>query len=145
MNGHLLLRIFAECGLWLLKQAFDTNIMQPILLDVPNTLYTERLIIRCPRAGDGQKVFDATIDSLDALREFPASLPWQLMRRRYTHQKLFPAMDSPTSLPGATSLSSCFFATPKQWSAAGGFIDLCGQSQLSISDGGAAHRISVKA
>ncbi|MFH5253859.1 MULTISPECIES: GNAT family N-acetyltransferase [Burkholderia cepacia complex] len=52
--------------------------MQPVLLDVSDTLFTERLTIRCPRAGDGQKLFDATIESLDALREFPASLPWAI-------------------------------------------------------------------
>ncbi|ASW01614.1 GNAT family N-acetyltransferase [Paraburkholderia aromaticivorans] len=52
--------------------------MQPILLDVCDALQTERLTVRCPRPGDGQMVFDATVDSLDALREFPASLPWAL-------------------------------------------------------------------
>lgn len=50
--------------------------MQPILLDVPDTLHTERLTLRSPRPGDGQAVFEAVVDSLAELRQFPASLPW---------------------------------------------------------------------
>lgn len=50
--------------------------MQPILLDVPDTLHTERLTLRSPQPGDGQKVFDAVVEALDALRQFPGSLPW---------------------------------------------------------------------
>ncbi|HEY1998828.1 GNAT family protein [Paraburkholderia sp.] len=50
--------------------------MQPILLDVPDTLHTERLTLRCPQPGDGQKVFEAVVEALDELRRFPASLPW---------------------------------------------------------------------
>lgn len=50
--------------------------MQPILLDVPDTLETERLILRCPRPGDGPLLCEAVSASLDNLRRFPASLPW---------------------------------------------------------------------
>jgi RimJ/RimL family protein N-acetyltransferase len=49
-----------------------------IHIDLPEAIYSERLTIRPPRPGDGQMVFDATTESLDALREFPASLPWAL-------------------------------------------------------------------
>lgn len=52
--------------------------MNPILIDLPEAIHTERLIIRAPRPGDGPKVFEAVVDSLDALRAFPASLPWAL-------------------------------------------------------------------
>lgn len=52
--------------------------VNPILLDLPEVIYSERLAIRPPRPGDGQKVFEATAESLVALREFPASLPWAL-------------------------------------------------------------------
>jgi RimJ/RimL family protein N-acetyltransferase len=52
--------------------------VQPILMDLPEAIYTERLIIRAPRQGDGQQVFQATVESLEALREFPASLPWAM-------------------------------------------------------------------
>ena len=44
--------------------------------DVPNIVYSERLTLRCPQPGDGKAVFEATIDSLNELREFPESLPW---------------------------------------------------------------------
>ena len=52
--------------------------MKPILIDLPDAIHNERLTIRAPRAGDGRKVFEATVESLEALREFPASLPWAL-------------------------------------------------------------------
>jgi len=48
--------------------------MQPVLLDFPDVFHTERLTIRAPRPGDGRKVYDATVASLEALRQFPASL-----------------------------------------------------------------------
>ena len=50
--------------------------MVPILRDVPDQVETERLILRCPRPGDGRQVFEAVCDSIDALRDWPASLPW---------------------------------------------------------------------
>lgn len=50
--------------------------MQPISLDVTDIVQSDRLTLRCPQPGDGKAVFDATIDSLDELREFPESLPW---------------------------------------------------------------------
>lgn len=50
--------------------------MLPILRDIPDQLETERLILRCPRPGDGRQVFEAVCDSIDALRAWPASLPW---------------------------------------------------------------------
>lgn len=53
--------------------------MQPaILLEIPEQFETERLLIRCPRAGDGPIVHASVVDSLAALREFPASLPWAM-------------------------------------------------------------------
>lgn len=48
----------------------------PILLDLPTTLDTERLHLRHPRAGDGPAVCEALRESLPALRRFLASLPW---------------------------------------------------------------------
>ena len=50
----------------------------PVLRDVPLQFETERLLIRCPRAGDGRVVHDAVVESLPALREFPASLVWAM-------------------------------------------------------------------
>ena len=51
---------------------------QPILLDVPDELATARLHMRCPRAGDGEVVHASVLESVAALRRFPASLPWAI-------------------------------------------------------------------
>lgn len=45
----------------------------PLLIDVPARLDTPRLVIRCPRAGDGVAYFEAVSDSLEALRPW---MPW---------------------------------------------------------------------
>jgi RimJ/RimL family protein N-acetyltransferase len=44
--------------------------MEPILLNVPGELLTARLLLRAPRAGDGERVNAAIRDSVDEL------LPW---------------------------------------------------------------------
>lgn len=46
--------------------------INPVLLDIPDELETERLLIRVPRAGDGPAVNAAVLDSLETLR------PWML-------------------------------------------------------------------
>ncbi len=50
--------------------------MKPLLRDIPRQIETERLILRCPMAGDGQQAFEGVRDSLEELRAWPASLPW---------------------------------------------------------------------
>jgi len=47
--------------------------MDPLLIDVPERIETERLILRCPLPGDGALVNAAVCESLDALRPF---MPW---------------------------------------------------------------------
>ena len=47
--------------------------MDPLLIDVPERIETERLILRCPQPGDGVVVNAAICESLDALRPF---VPW---------------------------------------------------------------------
>lgn len=49
-----------------------------ILRDVPDRFETDRLLIRCPQAGDGPLVQAAVLETLDHLRAWPASLPWAL-------------------------------------------------------------------
>jgi RimJ/RimL family protein N-acetyltransferase len=49
-----------------------------ILSAIDSELRTERLLLRPPRAGDGPAVHAAVVESLDALRAWPASLPWAL-------------------------------------------------------------------
>lgn len=50
----------------------------PVLLDFPDHFETERLLIRAPRPGDGQIVYESVQESLSALRAWPASLPWAM-------------------------------------------------------------------
>jgi len=47
--------------------------VDPLLIDVPERIETERLILRCPQPGDGAAVNAAVCESLDALRPF---MPW---------------------------------------------------------------------
>ena len=47
----------------------------PLLLDFPDAIETERLLIRAPRPGDGAALNAATIASLDHLRPWPLSGP----------------------------------------------------------------------
>ena len=47
--------------------------MDPLLIDVPERLETERLVLRCPRSGDGPAVNRAVTDSLEGLRPW---MPW---------------------------------------------------------------------
>lgn len=51
-----------------------------ILRDVACELATDRLVLRRPREGDGRRVFEAVVETLDALRAWPASLPWALAK-----------------------------------------------------------------
>jgi RimJ/RimL family protein N-acetyltransferase len=51
----------------------------PALREVATELQTERLLLRCPRPGDGAAVHAAVVESLAALRAWPASLPWAML------------------------------------------------------------------
>ncbi|WP_416828487.1 GNAT family N-acetyltransferase [Ectobacillus polymachus] len=44
--------------------------MNPLLIEVPTELYTERLYIRMPRPGDGKAVYEAIMESIEDLK------PW---------------------------------------------------------------------
>lgn len=50
--------------------------VDPILRTVPSRLETTRLVLRPPRTGDGAALHEAVAESLTALREFVASVPW---------------------------------------------------------------------
>lgn len=50
--------------------------MDPVLLDLPDSIATTRLDLRAPRRGDGRALYAAEIESVDDLRRFPASMPW---------------------------------------------------------------------
>jgi RimJ/RimL family protein N-acetyltransferase len=46
--------------------------------DFQHVLQTERLLLRCPRAGDGLALYQAVRESLAELRAWPEALPWAL-------------------------------------------------------------------
>jgi Acetyltransferases, including N-acetylases of ribosomal proteins len=45
---------------------------------IPLEIETPRLVLRCPRPGDGATVHGSVVESLAQLRRFGASLPWAL-------------------------------------------------------------------
>lgn len=47
----------------------------PVLLDIPDQIETERLILRVPRAGDGAVIYEGVVETLDSLRRW---MPWAL-------------------------------------------------------------------
>jgi RimJ/RimL family protein N-acetyltransferase len=49
-----------------------------VLRQVRTELNTARLLLRCPREGDGTSVHEAVVESLTELRAWPASLPWAM-------------------------------------------------------------------
>jgi RimJ/RimL family protein N-acetyltransferase len=49
------------------------NFEKPILIDLPLPIETERLIIREPRAGDGQALYEAKMETWDSLHKW---MPW---------------------------------------------------------------------
>ena len=48
----------------------------PILLDLPASIESARLLLRPPQSGDGATLHEAIVESLPELRRFLASLPW---------------------------------------------------------------------
>jgi RimJ/RimL family protein N-acetyltransferase len=63
--------------------------MNPILLDVPQQIETARLIVRCPRPGDGEVVHEGVVESLAELRAWPASLPWAISEPSVEASEIF--------------------------------------------------------
>ena len=47
--------------------------MDPLLLDLPDEILTQRLILRPPRAGDGAAVNEAILESIEGLQRW---MPW---------------------------------------------------------------------
>lgn len=55
------------------RDAVTLIAMDPLLIDVPDRVSTERLVLRCPRPGDGPDLNAAIVESLDELRPWS---PW---------------------------------------------------------------------
>lgn len=102
----------------------------PILLDLPDSLTTERLLLRSPRTGDGPVLHEALVESLPELRRFLASLPWvaheqtiesaetycRTARSRFLAREdmPYPIFERATDrLVGATGLHRPVWETPK--------------------------------
>lgn len=56
-----------------MEEATAMTIEQPILLDVPEQLTTDRLLLRIPRGGDSRFVWPAVVESQEQLRPW---MPW---------------------------------------------------------------------
>lgn len=104
--------------------------IDPLLIDVPLSIDTERLVMRPPCAGDGPRLFDAVTESLPELRRFLASLPWAAAEQTIAASEAyceaaaarFAARDdlpfllferTTGELVGATGLHRPVWATPK--------------------------------
>lgn len=51
-------------------------VSHPILREVSPVLRGSTTILKCPEAGDGTRVYEAVVESLPELRQWPASIPW---------------------------------------------------------------------
>ena len=47
--------------------------MDPLLLDLPEEIVTQRLVLRPPRAGDGATMNEAIAETIEALQRW---MPW---------------------------------------------------------------------
>jgi RimJ/RimL family protein N-acetyltransferase len=52
------------------------NQQNPVFDPLPDCLESERLLLRCPRPGDGALVYAGVLETLSELRAWGASLPW---------------------------------------------------------------------
>lgn len=104
--------------------------IDPLLLDLPTTLHTARLLLRTPQAGDGPALHAAVAESLPELRRFLASLPWVAAEQsvalsesycRMAHANFLARRDMPYlllekatgQLVGSSGLHRPEWATPK--------------------------------
>lgn len=63
--------------------------IDPLLLDLPTRIETERLLMRPPGAGDGALLLPALTESLSELRRFLASLTWVAAEQTLESAELF--------------------------------------------------------
>ncbi len=61
----------------------------PVLLDIPDSFETERLLLRAPRPGDGAILNASVIETLDDLRRYPASMIWAMEEPRVERTEEF--------------------------------------------------------
>jgi RimJ/RimL family protein N-acetyltransferase len=101
----------------------------PILREVSSELRTNRLLLRCPRVGDGENVHAAVVETLEHLRKWPASLPGAVFEPSVAASETFCrdsaaafikrtalvylAFDEADSLVASTSLHAINWEIPK--------------------------------
>jgi len=87
---------------------------------IPQQLKTElrtaRLLLRCPREGDGPLVHEAVVESLDALRAWPASLPWAMQEPSVAVSESF-CRNSAAAFAEGTALVYLAFNAEGKWVA----------------------------
>ncbi|KQP23509.1 GNAT family N-acetyltransferase [Pseudorhodoferax sp. Leaf267] len=72
--------------------------------DIAPALRTGRLLLRRARAGDGQAIHEAVVESLDDLRAWPASLPWARAEPSVAASEAF-ARESEAAFAARTTLT----------------------------------------
>ena len=103
--------------------------LSAVLREVDVELHTARLLLRCPREGDGAAVHEAVVESLPKLRAWPASLPWAMQEpsvaasETYCRESaaafikrttlVYLAFDSEGALVASTSLHGINWNVPK--------------------------------
>lgn len=110
------------------NRAGMSDVIPPILREFPDTFETERLVIRCPRPGDGEAVNRAIVRSLERLQPW---FPWaghtptvaeteENLRRaqvrfweRSDLRLLLFLKDGPTALAGSSGLHRINWTVPK--------------------------------
>lgn len=54
------------------------RVFNPVLLDIPDQIETERLLVPAPRPGDGAVINASVLETLEDLRRYPASMIWAM-------------------------------------------------------------------
>lgn len=63
--------------------------IEPVLIELPDSIETARLLMRLPRTGDGVALFDAVEESIPQLRRFLAFLPWVATEQSVESSELY--------------------------------------------------------
>lgn len=62
--------------------------VNPLLIEIPSSIETDRLLLRSARAGDGRELHGALVESLVELRTFLGSLPWVAEEQTYASAEI---------------------------------------------------------
>lgn len=52
------------------------GVSHPLLCEIPEVIETDRLVLRCPKPGDGLQFFEAVSESLPMLRRYLPTVSW---------------------------------------------------------------------